>query len=351
MALDRVQARVASLPAVQRDLRRIGREPPESLLADLLLDEAAMARLAKGAALNTDDLPRLEFAAARSLHLQTVPANRRMIKGYRRRDQAAEVAATLPRPDGARLHEAVGRVLLAKGDWAGAAEQLDRALALDPDLVAARLGRAQARVSQGMLLRAVEDLQAALRVEPTNGAAHSALAQIYQQQQMLADAERHFRRAADGTTPGPTGWAALGRFYLEARQYPEAVEAFREAMRRSPDPTAVMAPLGEALIRAGRSVEAVPLLEQALRRLPDEDGKIHIRLGAAFRLSGQLDASERAYAGAIARNPASLEAHVEMARLHIARGDKAQALAAFERAARIGPLPPAVLRQIEDLGG
>jgi spermidine synthase len=351
ISLERLRARVASRPAVAADLRRIGRERPDALLADLLLDEAALARLADGAGLNTDDLPRLEYAASRSLHLETSAANLRLVEHYRRRDPAAELAASLPGQEAARLYEAVGRVLLLKQEWAGAAARFDRALDLQPDLVPARVGRAQARARLGLVLQAVEDLQAALRREPEDAAAHAALARIYQQQRLLADAERHFRRAADGPASGPEAWAALGQFHLETSQYPAAAAAYGEAVRRAPGEVRLLAPLGQALIGAGRSQEAVALLRAALGRLPDEDGRHHFLLGAALRLSGQLDASERATRVALERNPLSPEAHVELARLHVARGETARARAAFQRAAQLGPLPPAVLREYEALEG
>jgi spermidine synthase len=66
--LPRLAERAESNPEIEESLRQAGFDRPTSIVSSLLLGPDDLRALSKGGQLNTDDLPRLEFSAPRSLY-------------------------------------------------------------------------------------------------------------------------------------------------------------------------------------------------------------------------------------------------------------------------------------------
>ena len=85
-------------------------------------------------------------------------------------------------PASAGANEAMGRVLLARGDTAGAEEHFQSALESDPKLVDAHYGLGILRILQGDLDRAADDFRRALEIAPqrfdSDPGARAAFAQL-----------------------------------------------------------------------------------------------------------------------------------------------------------------------------
>ncbi len=94
-----IGARVASAPAVRRDLEGIGRGAPVTLLADFLLGEEDLSRYAATGGLNTDDRLPLEFSAPRALYLDTGEANWRLVHQFRQASLPEVTASSRPALD------------------------------------------------------------------------------------------------------------------------------------------------------------------------------------------------------------------------------------------------------------
>src|SRR3990172_5135665 len=76
----------AALPGLMEDLRSLGFDSAEAVLADFVLGEQDAALFSQNAALNSDDLPFLEFSAPTSLYLETVRLNQSLARSYRRQE-------------------------------------------------------------------------------------------------------------------------------------------------------------------------------------------------------------------------------------------------------------------------
>ncbi len=132
-------ARRMSLLDVAIDLGRVRIRAVEDLLAWFSLGEVEIEGLARGAGLNTDDNARVEFAAPWSLFQETLAANTRALEAWR----AAPEAYLDPKPgtaqDRAGFHRRLAAALLRRGAVEAALEQVERALALQPDDATRRL--------------------------------------------------------------------------------------------------------------------------------------------------------------------------------------------------------------------
>ena len=121
--------RFAAAAGVRADLALFDWSDPTDLVHRMLLGQADLARFAAGAPLNTDDRPRLEFAAPKALYAATSLDNDRILRSFRRDDlppiagaDAARLVAPEARLRAARLHWAMdgrGRARSGPADGRG----------------------------------------------------------------------------------------------------------------------------------------------------------------------------------------------------------------------------------------
>ena len=101
----------------------------------------------------------------------------------------------LTRVDDALTHYNLGFVLTRVGRLPDAIVEYERALARDPNHLAARTNLASVLVRQGQLDRAARELARALEIEPENAAAHTNLGLLLAQQGHMDQAGREFQEA------------------------------------------------------------------------------------------------------------------------------------------------------------
>ena len=117
----------------------------------------------------------------------------------------------------------------------------------------------------------------------------------------------------------------------------EAIEVFRDVVREQPSMLDVWVQLGHALMRAGRHQEAVEALQRSVVLDPGATGSLLAIATGQLRL-GQLDQAGEHARLALAREPA--QAREVLARVALARGDAAEAVAEARRAQQADPTLP-----------
>jgi tetratricopeptide (TPR) repeat protein len=214
--------------------------------------------------------------------------------------------------------EALARLLSARGDHAGAAAVLER--------ICERAGAD----ALPPLLRLVDAYLAA--AEP-------------------AKARAKLERAAKIGKPSAALRDRLSALYREAGEWGLLATLIAEDAAKTTDRAARAALLREAaelhLERHDDAAAAIPLLEQAVEILP-EDVVVRLKLASARRGVGQLDeaaATLRAmitgYGGRRPKERALV--HFELARVGLAKGERARALGELDAALRIDPAQPDIL--------
>jgi tetratricopeptide (TPR) repeat protein len=177
-------------------------------------------------------------------------------------DEALEHNANDP-----RTHVLLARLALMRGfDFASANEHLDRALAVNPRLVAAHVLRAGMALRDMDVARADQHLDVALGIDPTDLEALSVRAAG----RFLADDTAGFARVkkqALSLNPRFARLFSIVSDYAEwEHRYGELVELSREALTIDPDDALAHATLGMNLLREGREPEGLAALREAWQR-------------------------------------------------------------------------------------
>lgn len=166
----------------------------------------------------------------------------------------------------------LGRILLSRGNYAGARRHLEQALARDARYVEAHVALAQVYLALGMDKKAQR---------------HAELART------LPQGNQEWGSIATPNVP-PTGARARTRFgkQLEEQQRPqEAAEQYRAALRSNPDYYLARRSLADILITQGRRDEALELLREAERSNPSFE-RVRRDLARLLGSEGRLDPAE-----------------------------------------------------------
>jgi tetratricopeptide (TPR) repeat protein len=231
----------------------------------------------------------------------------------------------LPLDENVGSLDALARLLSGRGDYAGAADMLERLIARAPDetRTTLTLRLIDALVSAGDAPRARQELEAATAARPDDEALAGRLVAMYEEQGAWeALAELHRASAERATDKG----AKLS--HLRA-----AAELFT---RRSATPEA-----------------AIPLLEQSAVLEP-EDRSIRLALADALVQSTRYPEARAVLRAVVdgfgGRRPKERGvAHYHLAQLEIAVGNRAQALVELDAATKIDPGNARILRALAEL--
>lgn len=250
--------------------------------------------------------------------------------------------------------------LLALGDMALAGGRLDRARerfagALEGALVGtdpasreveayARYGLGRVAVAAGRPAEAAEQLEAVLRLVPEAGRVRNSLGLAYRDMGEIERAREELAAAqgATGDVPFPdplaadlgssarAAYLAAGSAALSAGQAEEAVTRYRQAVELDPDDSVARLELGAALLAAGDAAGAADEARRVLA-LSATDARAHYLLGRA--LSGtDPEASIASLERAVELAPDLKEARVALARRLGESGRSQDAVAALQAA-------------------
>jgi DNA-binding winged helix-turn-helix (wHTH) protein/TolB-like protein/Tfp pilus assembly protein PilF len=121
-----------------------------------------------------------------------------------------------------------------------------------------------------------------------------------------------------------TYWV-LAFVHMERRQHAQALQYLASAVQLYPSFADGYALMGGVKTYVGRPAETVPLLRTAMRLNAQAGSLYFLLLGRAYLFLGDTEQARFNLEQALARNPVDLEAHVYMAALGVAVGDKAAA--------------------------
>lgn len=175
-----------------------------------------------------------------------------------------------------------------------AAQELEKAVALDPQSAALRVEYADVLTMAGGNSQALEQYRKAIEIDPQFSPAHLKLGQMYYRSRQVDQALESFEQANRLNPDEYQGFFYAGSLYMELREWEKAVHSFSEVIRLRPDAARAYALKAEALAELDRVDESIQLLESVVR--PDS-GDFHLLdlLGKLYERTGEYDKAIEAY--------------------------------------------------------
>ena len=188
--------------------------------------------------------------------------------------------------------DGLGRVALARREFAKAVEYLNQALAIDPQA-------AYLHYPLGMAYRGLGNLEKAQAELARHGPAAPELT------------DRYLTELQDIKTGKADLWVK-GSQQMAANNFPEAVAIYRKLVESNGEDAVARTYLGTALARAGNAQEAVQQLTEALRIAP-ENPETHYCLGVVLAVLGKDEEAIEHFRATIKGDPQFGEVHFQLA--------------------------------------
>jgi lipopolysaccharide biosynthesis regulator YciM len=131
--------------------------------------------------------------------------------------------------------------------------------------------------------------------------------------------------------------SAAGESFLRAGKTREAERQFKNALRLDKDHPAALLRLGDICYRGDRRERAAVLWKGLALTHPDMAHLVLERLETAYFEGGRMSDMSQAYEEILARSPKDARIHVALARMHIKKGDLAEACGVLGQALAIEP--------------
>jgi protein O-GlcNAc transferase len=242
------------------------------------------------------------------------------------------------------------------------AEEVYRAYArAHPESVPAALGHVEVllRMAQEQVEYAVEasqELRKLVEAHPDDPAVLRAQASL------LGNVEKNPRAAEEVlakitqiASRDGDAWSLLGSFYLDSQRIEEGIRCFERAAALDSANPLYRAGLARGYAAAGRDAEAEKAFATAVETArPDSNPAVFVWYGDFLASAGRYDESGRAYARAVAANPADGEAWLKRAGVEVKAGRyreaEADTLAALERGAGEREVQTQLVRVYRGLG-
>ena len=224
----------------------------------------------------------------------------------------------------------------------------ERALKVKPGHAAAQAGLANALVQQVIRWSAPPG-PADARSTNLGRALASGVTRTPEARRKLGRASRLAEAAVEGAPQLPAAWKALGFVRSAQGDFPAALEAHRTAARLDPDAWDALINLADLYSLKGEPEISLLYLEsayaamtRAAAREPDRvrpwQDDTAILVGRAHETAGRLEKAETWYRRVLSRQPLHPAASAGLARVLVARGDRAGAQKLCrDLADRIGP--------------
>ncbi len=158
----------------------------------------------------------------------------------------------------------------------------------------AHLGKGTQLMHQQMYEAAGQEIEQALALEPNNAAAHYDYAVCLLAQGQNDDARKQFELVTKLKGESPYVTYYLGRLDLLSNDYASAIKRLSSVAEKPPVPDTAFY-LGAAYVSAGNTDKGIEWLERAVKLMPG-DYRVHYRLARAYSTAGRQQDAEHEYA-------------------------------------------------------
>jgi len=183
----------------------------------------------------------------------------------------------------APIYTSYGVLLIEKGEYEMAHQQLDRALSLDPKNGEAYRARARAFMAQGRTEEAESTYITAINSKPGFWAGYAELGVFYSRNGRFEEAAEQFENVTELTPNNASAYRNLGAVYYYLNRPEDALRAFNKSVEIEPN-YGVYSNLGTMYYYEGKYNEAAEMYSKALE-LNDSDYVVWSNLASAYTYS------------------------------------------------------------------
>jgi putative PEP-CTERM system TPR-repeat lipoprotein len=181
----------------------------------------------------------------------------------------------------ADAHLLKGRILISKGDNAGALTEMNAALASDPANAAALIERAQLYIAQNQDAKADADIKAAIAAAPRAVAARYFQALLLVRAKDFTGADTDLTKYAQGFKAFPRGYLLQATVKILLKQYEQAEAAIDLYLAAVPGDLEGEKVQADLLMRMGNFAAAADVLDRAVLEHPNDADALEM-LGQAY---------------------------------------------------------------------
>jgi len=266
----------------------------------------------------------------------------------------------------------LGGIQLARGERAQAEDAFLKALEVQPNAVDLRLSYANFLMVSGRLADAEREFKRAYELDVEGSNANRALASFYVMTGRPASAEAYLKKLATKTDGAWAGFA-LARLHAATGNPDQAIAVLKGLIANKDTSQEAKLQLAALFYGMGRRDDAHRLVEEVLAEASDQPRALVLKagflldedkpleaitaaraarkqsratqaaflLGLAYSKIGQIDDAKKAFTDALALDPGSIGAQIELSRLALLTGDPVWAQRYGEQALRAAPQLPA----------
>jgi tetratricopeptide (TPR) repeat protein len=248
-------------------------------------------------------------------------------------------------PDNDESHGLLARVLAAKGDYAAATDEAQRAVDIRPSWNT-YFNQGRVELAAGHFEKALVALRRTTELNPTFAGGFQMLGTTYQMQGDSANAIGNYEHSIR-LAPNAPAYTNLAMLYLREKRYTDAINAFTEALKHDPQQASRYRNLADAYKIAGRIADARDYYAKAItvarRQLAvNPRDVITIALVALCEANlGQRAEAERHAAEAATLGATNAELRFRLTKVYAALNNRAAAFATLRAAIAAGYDPKA----------
>jgi tetratricopeptide (TPR) repeat protein len=178
---------------------------------------------------------------------------------YRAHTDLANILVTVRNPDGSAVPETLKQ----------AKTHLDILRDKQPNNPETHEAWANYYAAQNNIAAAMQEMQQAIAADPNRSESYLLLAIFQVRSNLPDDAERNFKKATEADPKAMNAQLALGGFYQSRNRLPEAEQQFKHAVGVDPKNPAPRAALVRLLMQEGKKDETESFLRQTKKDLPE----------------------------------------------------------------------------------
>ena len=243
----------------------------------------------------------------------------------------------------AAFHVAAANLALRQGDGARAQTELNKAIAADPNSVAAHGALGTYFLLQKDPAKAGEEFRIAAERSPPRSLARLRYAEFKTQTGQREEANRLIQEMTKATPDFLPAWRLQAQIALSEKKYPEALALLENVFGRDPenlDGRMLQCQIWFAMGEVKKALDGLTRLDKRFPNLP----LIKFQLARVLLQEGNQTEAMGALDEAIAANPGFIEAHLLSGELNLRAGDAERVATSMEELVRKRPdLPQAQL--------